>query len=98
MKSADSCTSIEEIRNAIDTIDREVIRLLGERFQYIKEIIRFKKPTEESIVAKNRFEAVIASRREQALKNGLDPDLIERVYRELLNHFISEEMKLIKQK
>ncbi len=98
MKSADSCTSIEEIRNAIDTIDREVIRLLGERFQYIKEIIRFKKPTEESIVAKNRFEAVIASRREQALKNGLNPDLIERVYRELLNHFISEEMKLIKQK
>ena len=98
MKSADRCTSIEEVRHAIDAIDQELIQLLGKRFQYVKEIIKFKEPTEESIVAKNRFESVIQSRREMALKNGLDQDLIEKIYRELLNYFIEEELKLIKNK
>ncbi len=96
MKSADRCTSIEEVRSAIDTIDEELIQLLGKRFQYVKEIVKFKEPTEESIVARKRFESVIQSRRALALENGIDQDLIERIYREMLNFFIAEEMKLIK--
>lgn len=95
MKSADRCTSIEEVRSAIDAIDEDLIQLLGKRFQYVKEIIKFKEPTKEGIVARERFESVIQSRRALALKNGLDQDLIERIYREMLNHFIAEELKLI---
>lgn len=98
MKSANRCSTIEEVRSAIDTIDRELIQLLGKRFQYVKEIIKFKEPTEEGIVARERYESVIRSRRELALRNGLDQDLIERIYRELLNYFIEEELKLIKDK
>ncbi|MBN2521675.1 MAG: chorismate mutase [Bacteroidales bacterium] len=98
MKPADRCTNIEEVRHAIDAIDEEVIQLLGRRLQYVKEIIKFKEPTEESVVAQKRFDSVIESRRELAYKNGLDQDLIERIYRELLNFFIAEEMKLIRGK
>jgi isochorismate pyruvate lyase len=98
MKPADRCTNIEEVRHAIDAIDEEVIQLLGRRLQYVKEIIKFKEPTEESVVAQKRFDSVIESRRELACKNGLDQDLIERIYRELLNFFIAEEMKLIRGK
>ncbi len=98
MKPADRCTNIEEVRHAIDAIDEEVIQLLGRRLQYVKEIIKFKEPTEESVVAQNRFNSVIESRRELARKNGLDQDLIERIYRELLSFFIAEEMKLIREK
>jgi len=98
MKLPLQCKSIEEIRKVIDLIDQEVISLLGERYKYVKEIIKFKEPTEESIVAKDRFNTVIATRREQAIKAGLDPDLIERIYYELLNYFISEERKLINKK
>jgi len=98
MKSADRCSTIEEVRNAIDVIDQELIQLLARRFQYVKEIIKFKEPTEESIVAKDRFESVIQSRRDMAQENDLDQDLIERIYRELLNYFIAEELKLMKEK
>ncbi len=98
MKPADRCTNIEEVRHAIDAIDEEVIQLLGRRFQYVKEIIKFKEPTEESVVAQNRFDSVIESRRKLARKNGLDQDLVERIYRELLRFFIAEEMKLIKER
>lgn len=98
MKLPKDCKTIEDIRNAIDTLDQEIINLMGQRFGYVKEIIRFKEPTEESIVARKRFDAVISSRRDLAEKEGLDPDIIEKIYRDLLNHFIAEELKLIKKK
>jgi isochorismate pyruvate lyase len=96
--SAEDCNSIEEIREAIDHIDEKIISLLGERYKYVKEVVRFKEPTEESIVAKSRFDEVISSRRRLAEQWGLDPDLIEKIYRELLSHFIEEELKMIRKK
>lgn len=98
MRLASECTSIEEVREAIDTLDEQIITLLGERYKYVKEIVRFKEPTEESIIARHRFDAVISTRRTLAQENGLDPDLIEKLYRDLLSHFIDEELKMIKRK
>lgn len=90
--------SIDEIREAIDTIDQEVIRLLGARYKYVKEVVRFKEPNEESIIARERFNSVIASRRKMAEKEGIDPEIVEKIYRDLLNHFIEIELKLIRDK
>ena len=98
MKLPADCCTIDEIRDAIDSIDKEVINLLGKRYQYVKEIIRFKKPTKESVVAQERFNSVITSRRLLAEEAGLDPNIIEKIYRELLGHFINEELKLLQNK
>lgn len=98
MKSPANCENISEIRDAIDRIDKEIIRLLGERYSYVREVVRFKEPTEESIVAKDRFEAVISSRKKLAEESGLDPAIIEKIYTDLLNYFIAEELKLIRGK
>ena len=43
MKDAKSCKTIEEVRQEIDRIDREVMELLAKRQDYVCEIIRFKK-------------------------------------------------------
>ena len=96
MKPVKDCKNIEDIRRAIDELDEEIITLLGKRYQYVKEIVKFKEKNEESIVAKARREAVIRSRRKLAVENGLDPDVIEELYRNLINHFIAEELKLIR--
>jgi isochorismate pyruvate lyase len=98
MKLPGDCMSIDEIREAIDTIDQEVIRLLGARYKYVKEVVRFKEPNEESIIARERFNSVIASRRKMAEKEGIDPEIVEKIYRDLLNHFIEIELKLIRDK
>jgi len=96
VKPVKDCKNIEDIRRAIDELDEEIITLLGKRYQYVKEIVKFKKKNEESIVAKERREAVIRSRRKLAVENGLDPDVIEELYRKLISHFIDEELKLIR--
>jgi isochorismate pyruvate lyase len=96
MKAVKDCENIEDIRQAIDELDEEIISLLGRRYQYVKEIVRFKERNEESIIARERREAVIRSRRQLAAENGLDPDVIEDLYRNLISHFIEEELKLIR--
>lgn len=89
------CNSINDVRNEIDAIDKEVIELLGKRYQYVKRVVDFKEKTKDSIVAADRREAVISERRDLAVKNGICPDAIEQMYRNLIKHFIEEEMKLI---
>lgn len=94
MKPSD-CNNIDEIRNEIDRIDTEIIRLLGERFEFVKEVVKYKSKDKDSIVAKQRYDSVIETRRRLAEENGLNPELIESIYIQLLNHFIGEELKII---
>jgi isochorismate pyruvate lyase len=98
MKSAGNCASIDEIRNEIDRIDQSIISLLGDRFQYVKAIVQFKEPTQDGIVARDRYNAVIDTRRKFAQQAGIDPDLVEKLYREIMNHFIEEEIKILNSK
>ncbi len=54
------CKSIDEVRENIDSIDREIVRLLSERRRYVKQAAGFKK-TREDVRAPKRVEEVIAN-------------------------------------
>ncbi len=84
--------SIEEVRAAIDSLDREIVASLGMRAQYVKAITRFKK-TEQDVRAPDRRRQVLAARRAWAEESGIDPDVVERLYTLLIDHFVAEEMK-----
>ncbi len=92
MKDPDECANIHEVREEIDIIDREVIEALSKRFQYVVAAARFK-TSEASVRAPDRFHAMLQQRREWALESGLNPDVVENLYRDLVNHFIDEELK-----
>ncbi|MFW6222828.1 MAG: chorismate mutase, partial [Bacteroidota bacterium] len=98
VKNPSDCRSIEEIREHIDQLDHEIIELLGKRFGFVKEVVKFKKPDKDSIIAEERKNKVLQERRNLAMKNGLNPDIIENIYRELIEYFISEELKIINRK
>lgn len=86
------CSGMEDIRAEIDHIDRTVVRLLGQRYQYVLAAAKFK-TSETAVRAPERFKAMLAQRREWAQEEGLNPDAIEKLYFDLVNHFIAEEMK-----
>jgi isochorismate pyruvate lyase len=92
MKAADECADLRDIRAEIDRIDREVIALLGQRFAYVKAAARFKTGP-ESVKALDRLETMMRQRREWAQSLGLNPDVIEKLYRDLVDYFTQEEMK-----
>jgi isochorismate pyruvate lyase len=95
-KTPHDCKDIVEVRTEIDSIDYEIMKLFGLRFQYVKQVVKYKENTPKSIIAAERKKVVIEKRREWAIENGLNPDVFEKIYRVLINHFIDEEMKLAK--
>lgn len=88
----DACSGMEDIRNEIDRIDRAVISMIGRRFQYVLAASKFK-TSETAVRAPERFKAMLEKRREWAQTEGLDPDAIEKMYSDLVKHFIDEEMR-----
>ena len=96
MKTPDQCESMVDIRAEIDRLDRQIVALLGQRFAYVKAASKFK-TSETTVRAPERLQAMLQQRRVWAEKEGLNADVIEKLYQDLVNHFIDEEMKHWKQ-
>jgi len=92
VKHPEDCTNIEEIRRAIDALDREVISQIGRRARYVEAAARFKN-SEQGVRAPERQREMLAQRRRWAEEAGLDPDVIEGIYRTLVSYFVDREMK-----
>ena len=91
MRSPENCASIGDVREAIDGLDREIVRLLGRRSRYVAAAARFKL-NERSVQAPERQRAMLARRRNWAEKEGLDPDFVEELYGNIVSHFVGREM------
>lgn len=89
--------SLQEARDAIDTIDAEIIRLFGNRAKYVHQVVKFKKRPED-VPAPNRYAQVMRQRRQWAEAAGLNPDVIEEMYKLLVDNFIKEELEIMQQR
>ncbi|MBD6617045.1 isochorismate lyase [Komarekiella sp. 'clone 1'] len=92
MKEPNDCSNIQEIRICIDTIDRQIISDFRKRFEYVKAAAKFK-TDETSVKASERFNTMLQQRRQWAEEAGLSPDVIEKIYQDLVSYFIDEELK-----
>jgi len=85
------CTTLEEAREKIDKVDEEIVKLIAERNNYIKQIAHFKTSVEE-IKAEDRIADVISSVREQAISLGLSPNLINELYVKMIDAMVESEV------
>lgn len=83
---------MEDIREAIDALDREIVGLIGRRGRYVEVAARFK-TDEESVRAPERQKRMLEERRRWAEEEGLDPDVVEGLYEDLISYFINREME-----
>lgn len=84
------CSSLAEVRAEIDRLDRALIALLAERAGYVHAAARFKS-TEAEVAAPERQASMLRDRRGWAEAAGLNPDVIEKMYRDLVAYFIRRE-------
>ena len=90
MKTAPECGSLAEVRTEIDRIDRAIVALIGQRAAYVHAAARFKS-SEAEVAAPDRQAAMLQDRRRWAEEADLDPDVIEKLYRDLVAYFIVRE-------
>lgn len=91
MSNIFNSNSIEEVRNNIDRIDRQIVTLLAERGGYVKQAARFKK-TSEDVKAPQRVEQVITRVIALSAELGANPVVTEQVYRTMIAFFIDAEL------
>jgi isochorismate pyruvate lyase len=92
MKTPADCSSLGDVRGAIDHVDEQILALLGLRADYVRSAARFKS-NEAAVAAPERQAAMLQVRRGWAEREKLDPDFIERLYRDLVAYFIAREME-----
>ncbi|WP_442113557.1 chorismate mutase [Pseudomonas sp. NUPR-001] len=86
------CKSIDEVRQHIDCIDRDLVVLLARRGHLVNQAASFKRSSAD-VRAPARVEQVIAKVRGIAVQTGANPQVVERVYRAMIEAFIEEELK-----
>ncbi len=97
MKKPAECDSINDIRDAIDEIDKNIISLITERASYVHEAAKFKSNV-ESVRAEDRVQKMLIKRREWAQERNMDPEFIEKLFQNIVDYFINKEMTKWKSK
>ena len=80
------CENLAEVRENVDRIDRDLVRLMAERQSYVGEAGRFKKDP-AAVADPKRVDAVIAKVRADAAAQGLDPTVAEKTFRAMIAAF-----------
>jgi isochorismate pyruvate lyase len=86
------CRNLGEVRDNIDRLDRQIVPLLAERAGYVRQAAGFKQ-TKAAVVDQARIEAIVLKVRHMAMEESCDPDVIERIYRSMIDAFIIFESK-----
>jgi chorismate mutase len=83
--------SLDEVRERIDDVDREIVRLLAEREGYVRQAARFKNARRE-VEAPRRVERVTEKVRALAKEYGANHEVVEATYHAMVSRFIEYEM------
>lgn len=93
LRTPDSCRSMAELRTQIDAIDTELISLLAIRSRYIDRAVDLKKIEGLPARTTDRIAEVLDKVSSTASHHGLDPDLVRKLWAELIEWSIKREAK-----
>jgi len=85
------CNTLDEAREEIDNVDEEIVKLIAQRNDYIKQIAHFKTSIDE-VKAEDRISDVISKVRAQAISLDLSPNLINDLYLRMIDGMVESEI------
>ncbi|MGB3456010.1 MAG: chorismate mutase [Litorimonas sp.] len=89
-KAPEDCQTMRDVRDGVDALDRELVRLLVRRQGYMHAAARIK-PNREAVYDADRIEDVVAKVLVEAKEAGLSADIAEPVWRKLIERCIAHE-------
>lgn len=89
---------LHEYRHAIDLLDREIVRLLNDRFNIIRTVAGVKAAHGIPAVLPGRVQAVLDHAESRARELGADSQNIKEIYRNIIKLSCDLEESLLKNK
>lgn len=83
------------VRVAVDEVDEQIVMLIGRRERLIR-IAGTLKEDSAQVRAPGRVERVIEHVRATAEKKDIDPDIVEKTYRAMVDAFTTLELEVYK--
>ena len=84
------CTTMEDVRRYIDALDDVLVPLLVTRGGYMTQAARIKQ-SDSQVRDEERIEAIVARVRARTVQEGGQPDVIEAIYRSMMEAYIAYE-------
>lgn len=91
-KAPEECRTMTDVREGVDALDRELVRLLVQRQGYMNAAARIK-PNRDAVYDADRIEDVVAKVLTEARAQGLSSDIAEPVWRKLIERCIAHEFE-----
>ncbi len=95
MLNPDQCPDMSTLREQIDALDRALIEMLATRASYIDRAVVLKQDVGLPASIPARIEDVVAKVRAAAKTQELDADLVETLWRQLIDWSIAREAQTI---
>ena len=84
------CATLEDVRRHIDALDDILVPLLVQRGGYMTQAARIKQ-SENQVRDEARIQAIVDRVRPRAALEGGQPDVIEAIYRSMMEAYIAYE-------
>ncbi len=82
---------LNELRDQIDAVDKQIVELLAQRLSLVEKVGEVKSRHGLPIYAPDREAAMLTSRRQEAEKRGVPPQLIEDILRRTMRESYASE-------
>lgn len=79
------------LRNKIDRIDQDLLILLSKRLELVSQVGEIKSRSGLFIYDSEREETMLSNRRQEAIKLGIPPDLVEDILRRFMRESYENE-------
>lgn len=86
----DFCVRLQELRHQIDEVDDRILDVLVERFEITRQVGIVKRDAGFGPVDRTREQEMYERIRSKASERGIDPDVVESLYRTLIGHVVVE--------
>jgi isochorismate pyruvate lyase len=84
MKTPSACRNLEDVRAAVNAIDRDLVKLLGKRAKYAMAALRFKTDLSQVAVPAHR-KRLFAQRREWAAAQDVNPRMVREIFQAIVD-------------
>lgn len=76
---------LQVLREKIDTVDKQLVSLIAERHSYARMIGMYKRQNNMPLFQPEREAMLISSVRAEAKDLGVDPEIIEKIFRLIMD-------------
>ena len=95
--SPDNKKKLKKLRNKLDLLDNQLLRLIKIRTNLVKDVLKLKIYKKE-IIDRKRIKKILLNIKIKSLKHNIDPMITKRIWKNMIWSYIDFEKKNFKKR